>query len=210
MIRENGTPLLVTGGVVFSPNPYSGTETAVRTDEYPFVSMQIAAALARVSGVIQQKGGTYQMQPANGTTLSDLRDRAVVLIGGYNNEWTLRLVQNTPFRLGPVGSPAILDSTHPGRFWKRDHSLPYSAADDYALIGRFHDATTGSLIIVAAGLGRNGTEAAAQFLTDPHYMALLEQRLGHAIGDRNVEAVLKINVIDGKTGAPSLQDVTVW
>jgi hypothetical protein len=41
-------------------------------------------------------------------------------------------------------------------------------------------------------------------------MALLEQRIGHPIGSENLEAVLKINVIDGRTSAPSLQDVTTW
>ena len=210
IIHEKGTPLIVSGGVVFSPNHYSGTETAVKTDDYPFVSIQTASALARVSGLLQERRGGYQMQPANSITLSDLRDRSIVLIGGYNNEWTLRLLQNARFRMGPVAAPAIVDSSHPGRIWKRDHSQPYSSSDDYALIGRFHEATTGSLVVVIAGLGRNGTEAAAQFLTEPSYMDLLEQRLGQRLGDKNVEAVLKISVVQGRTGAPSLEEVTAW
>lgn len=210
ILQEKSMPLIVSGSVVFSPNPYSGTETAVRTDDYPFVSIQTAAALTRVSGLLQQKPGGYQMQPANVVTLSDLRDRSLILVGGYNNEWTLRLVQGRRFHMGSVAAPAILDSGDPGRIWQRDHRLPYASSDDYALIGRFHDATTGGLVVVIAGLGRNGTEAAAQFVTDPHYMDLLEQRLGRRIGNQNLEAVLKINVVQGRTGAPSLEDVIAW
>jgi hypothetical protein len=210
VLHDRGTPLLVPGVVVFSPNPYSGTETATKNTEYPFVSLQVTAATARMSGLLQKNGSPYQMQPANATTLSDLRDRAVILIGAYNNDWTKRLLQDTQFRLDKSATPAIINNANPQQHWQRDHSLPYAASDDYAVFGRFHDKTTGSLIVVVAGLGRNGTEAAAEFVTDPRYMAELESRMGRPISDQNVEAVLKINVVDGRTGAPSLQAVTGW
>jgi hypothetical protein len=210
VLRDRGTSLLVPGVVVFSPNPYSGTETAGKETEYPFVSLQVAAATARLSGLLQKNGSSYQLQPANATTLSDLRDRSVILIGAYNNEWTKRLLQDTRYRLDDKATPAILNTVNPQEHWQRDRSLPYSASDDYAVFGRFRDKTTGSLIVVVAGLGRNGTEAAAEFLTEPRYMTELENRMGRPIGDQNIEAVLKISVVDGRTGAPSLQAVTVW
>jgi hypothetical protein len=61
-----------------------------------------------------------------------------------------------------------------------------------------------------AGVGRNGTEAAAEFVTSPHYMQLLRDQLGKDFNTRNVEAVLKVSVIDGKTGAPSILAVHAW
>jgi hypothetical protein len=210
VLREKKVPLLVSGGVVFSPNLYSGTQTADRSTDYPFLSMQIASAMARVSGLLQKNGSDLQMLPANTTTLSDLRDRPVILIGAYNNEWTVRLSQPLPFRLGPASQPSIVDAAQPAKHWERDHNLPYSSSDDYALIGRYRDQTSGSVTVVVAGLGRNGTEAASQFLTDPHYMQQLEQHLGHRIDDHNLEAVLKINVIQGRTGAPSIMTVHTW
>jgi hypothetical protein len=94
--------------------------------------------------------------------------------------------------------------------WERDSTLPYSGADDYALVARFHDTTTDSWVVVLAGVGRNGSEAAAQFATSPHYMQMLRDQAGTDFTNRNVEAVLKISVIDGKTGAPSIQAVHVW
>jgi hypothetical protein len=209
VLHEKRTPLLVTGANVFSANPYSGTETADRSTDYPFLSMQIAAAMTRVSGQLQRKGSDVEIQSANTTTLSDLRDRPVILVGGYNNDWTVRLVQPLPFRLAPKAQASIMDTSGKAR-WERDHNLPYSAADDFAIIGRYRDQTSGSVTVVLAGLGRNGTEAAAQFVTDPHYMQQLEQHLGHRIDDHNVEAVLKINVIQGKTGAPSIMSVRSW
>jgi hypothetical protein len=88
--------------------------------------------------------------------------------------------------------------------------LPYSNADDYALVARFRDPTTDSWVVVLAGIGRNGTEAAAQFATSQHYLQLLRDRAGTDFSNKNVEAVLKVSVIDGKTGAPSILAVHVW
>ncbi len=62
----------------------------------------------------------------------------------------------------------------------------------------------------AAGLGRNGTEAAADFVASPHYIQLLQDRLGSDFASQNVEVLLKVNVIDGKTGAPSILAVQTW
>ncbi len=97
--------------------------------------------------------------------------------------------------------------------WERNANLPYSSADDYALIARFHDATTDNWVVVLAGVGRNGTEAAAQFATSPHYMQLLRDKVGVDFANKNVEARYRKaggGVIDGKTGAPSILAVHVW
>jgi hypothetical protein len=41
-------------------------------------------------------------------------------------------------------------------------------------------------------------------------MQLLKERFGGDFGSKNVEAVLKVNVIEGKTGAPSILAVHAW
>ena len=92
----------------------------------------------------------------------------------------------------------------------RDTSQPYSSADDYALVARFRDPTIDGWVVVLAGEGRNGTEAAAQFVASPHYMELLKDRIGSGFASRNLEAVLKVSVIEGKTGAPSILAVYSW
>jgi hypothetical protein len=154
---------------------------------------------------------TTQLQPAATTPLTELKEHPMILLGGYNNQWTLRLVRPLRFHFSPdTDSESILDAEHPSVRWQRDPALPYSSADDYALVARFRDSTTDGWVVVLAGVGRNGTEAAAQFATSPHYMQVLRDRAGTDFTNRNVEAVLKVSVIDGKTGAPSIQAVHVW
>jgi hypothetical protein len=210
VLRGPGTTLICSGGVVFEPRNFSGVQTAGKDIEYPFVSMQIAAAIGKVSGLLERGGATVQMQSCAPTPLNEMRERPVVLLGGYNNEWTLRLQNALRYQFAPEANASIIDREDPKVRWVRDRSLPYSSADDYALIARFRDTTTDSMIVVLAGLGRNGTEAAAQFVTSPHYMELLKEQVGNALVDKNIEVVLKISVIEGKTGAPSILKVNVW
>lgn len=202
--------VICTGGVVFNQGTYSGTLTANRDVEYPFISLQNAAAIARVSGQLERYGMSVQLIPSPSTPLTDLREHSIALIGGYNNQWTLRLVDPLRFHFSDEPVQSIIDSKRPQLRFERNTSQPYSSADDYALIARYRDSVTDSWVVVLAGLGRNGTEAAADFATSAHYMLLLRNRLGGSLANRNIEAVLKVNVIDGKTGAPSLVDAYSW
>ncbi len=210
VLSESNTTLICSGGVVFAPERFSGVKTAGRDIDYPFVSMQIATSIAHISGQLERFGKTVQTTSSASTVLTDLRERPVVLLGGYNNVWTMRLLEPLRFRFAPDPAEVIVDRDHPATKWERDRTQPYSSADDYAIIARFHDATTGGIVVIAAGIGRNGTEAAAQFVTSPHYMELLQRQAGIDLADKNIEAVLKVNVIAGKTGAPSIEAVDVW
>lgn len=210
VLDESGTTLICSGGVVFAPERFSGVKTAGRDIDYPFVSMQIATSIAHISGQLERFGENVQTSSSASTVLTDLRERPVVLVGGYNNDWTMRMLEPLRFRFLPGQTEAIVDRDHPAAKWERDPTQPYSSADDYAVVARFHDATTGGILVIVAGIGRNGTEAAAHFVTSPSYMELLRRRVGGSLADKNIEAVLKVRVIDGKTGAPSIEAVDAW
>jgi hypothetical protein len=212
VLHDQSSVMVCIGGSVFSQTHTSGVATATKEVDYPFVSMQSVSAVAQLSALLASNGGaTTQLQGAATTPLTELKEHPVILLGAYNNQWTLRLVQALRFHFAPAeAGEAIVDAAHPGVHWQRDETLPYSSADDYALLARFHDTTTDSWVVVLAGVGRNGTEAAAQFATSPHYMQLLRDKAGTDFANRNVEAVLKVSVIDGKTGAPSILAAQVW
>ncbi|HKN21262.1 MAG TPA: hypothetical protein VJX73_07595 [Terracidiphilus sp.] len=213
VIRDQHTVILCTGSSAFKPDNYSGVITADRTIEYPFVSMQAASAISQISSTLEHSGAATQLVPSATTSLPDLREHSVILLGGYNNDWTLRLLQPLRFHFlpySPSGEEIIVDQTKPQAHWERDTSQPYSSADDYALVARFRDPTIDGWVVVLAGEGRNGTEAAAQFVASPHYMELLKASIGSGFASRNLEAVLKVSVIEGKTGAPSILAVYSW
>jgi len=209
-LHGTATPVICVGGNVFNDNKFSGTMTAGKDIDYPFVSMQLASAIARVGGLLERNGASYQILASTSTPLNDLREHPVVLLGGYNNPWTMRLLRSNRFQFSPEPSEAIVDRDHPGHHWIRDKSKPYASTDDYGLIARFRDSTTGSIVVVLAGLGRNGTEAAAQFATSPQYMQLIKARLDENPKNTNLEVVIKVSVIDGRTGSPSIEEAYLW
>jgi hypothetical protein len=211
LIGDQHTVLVCSGGTTIVPNTLPGFTTANKNTDYPYVSLQIASSVAQLSALLERNGATTELRAAAFTPLTDLRERPVIMLGGYNNQWTLRSLQPLRFHFSPEADAAIVDETQPQTRWVRDHSLPYSSADDYALVARFRDVATDNWVIALAGVGRNGTEAATQFATTPRYMQLLRDQIGGAdFANRNVEVVLKVNVIEGKTGAPSIQQVYVW
>jgi hypothetical protein len=210
ILHDGRSVVVCTGGSVFDQNNFSGVMTAGKNIDYPFVSMQSASAIAQISGKLERSGATTQLVFAGSEPLTELREHSVALIGGYNNEWTMRLLQPLRFYFPPEPIEAIVDQQHPEVHWARDKSLPYSSGDDFALVARFRDPTIDGWVVVVAGLGRNGTEAAAQFATSSHYLKLLRDQIGGDFSNRNIEAVLKVRVIDGKTGAPSILAVQAW
>jgi len=212
VLHDQSALMICMGGSVFSQTHTSGVATATKDVDYPFISIQSAAAATQLSALLERSGGVAtQLRSSATTPLTELREHPVILLGGYNNEWTLRLLQPLRFHFSSAADGEwIVDSLHPGMHWERDPTLPYSSADDYALVARFHDATTDSWVVALAGIGRNGTEAAAQFVSSPHYMQLLRDKVGGDFSNRNVEVVLKVSVVDGKTGAPAIVDSTVW
>jgi hypothetical protein len=212
--HDRGTILLCAGGNTLAPSQGAGLITADKATAYPYFSLQTAMSIERLSSFIERNGATSSFNFAASTPLPDLHSHPIVLLNAYNNQWTLRLVDPLRFHFSPdtgvISEQSIVDRNSPGAVWKRNPSLPESDTDDYALIARFWDTVTDNWVLVLAGLGRNGTDAASQFATSSHYTQLLRDRMGGDLGNKNIEVVLKVNVIDGKTGPPTIVATHLW
>jgi hypothetical protein len=209
-IHASPNPAIIClGAMVRSANTPSGMAMAAREDDHPFTSMATAVVLAELSNLFSKSHTNYIVQPTSSTTLTDMRERPVILIGAYDNEWTGRLQNDLRYRFAPGPARQIYDAINPSITWTRPASLPLKQEDDYAIVGRFHSKLTDNLIVLIAGIGKNGTEAAARFVTAPRYMDLLNQQ-SKDWASKNVEVVLKVKVIDGENGAPSIEAVYVW
>ena len=100
-------------------------------------------------------GVRTQLIASQWTTLTDLREHSVTMLGGYNNQWTMRVTEPLRFHFLPDPQLTIVDGMQPQVTWKRDQSVPYSSADDYALVARFRDATSRRM---GRGAGRAGPQ----------------------------------------------------
>ena len=190
--------------------------TITLDDKLLTVVIDDVSSLIGIAGILQHSGRAYRVQGQSATSLTDLRRGPSVLIGAYDNNWTLRLT--SPLRFHFANNPEmtrywIEDRTNPGaREWvlERSQQLQTETYRDYAIVARFLDPNTDRFVLVAAGIARGGTVAAGEFLVDSHHIDEMAQRLPSDWSRRNVEIVLETQVIDGRSGPPRVAAVHVW
>lgn len=180
---------------------------------WPAVSWSDAVELTRITEMLTRRNKSFMLRSSENVTLADLRNGPVILLGVLENSWTLRLVSKLRFRPRMDFASQkmwIEDSQHPER---RDWSAPWGAAyseshDDYSLVTRTVDPLSGQVSIVIGGLGLHASRAAGEFVTNPDYMNSLSSSLRDP--NRNVQIVLKINVIKGEAGPPQIIGTYYW
>ena len=106
----------------------------------------------------------------------------------------------------------ILDRQDPSnRSWVLDPSIPYSNfTRDYAVVSRFLDPLTEKMVVVVGGMGRDGTIAAGEFVTEPRYLEMLASRAPRNWERKNLQVVLATDVINGNTGPPRILATYFW
>jgi hypothetical protein len=189
------------------------TKQQVLHDNLTAVVMDDLYAVIKVATYLEQNHKRFSLRGEGSTTLMDLRNGPTVFIGAYDNQWTLRLLK--PLRFHFVNDPSmahfgIVDSTaKTPTTWVVDRAQQIATNNyrDYAIVARFTDSTTGKLAVVVAGVGRGGTIAAGELLTDP---ALLAPVLRTAGDKRNIELVLSTPIIGGEPGPPRVEAAYAW
>ena len=136
-----------------------------------------------------------------------------MLIGAFDNSWTLRVTQDLPFGFEPgAGGGRIIDRRSGGRrSWSVRRSGPNQALErDYAVVARFHDKVTGQPVIVLAGILGQGTQAAGEVVSSSAYLDAVLQQAPRNWDKLNLEAVIGTRVIGGHPGPPTVEAVVTW
>jgi len=169
--------------------------------------------LTRTAAALETRHKAFRVLPASEASFAQLREGPIVLIGGFDNIWTLRVTQKLRFGFeSKDGVAIIVDRKSPKQTsWATAWDLPYQKLSrDYAIVARIHDNTTGQPVIVAAGISEEGTEAAGEILYNPVYLDSLIAKLPSNWEQLNMEAVIETQVIEGHPGPPSILAVETW
>jgi hypothetical protein len=169
--------------------------------------------LTRTAAALETRHKAFRVMPASVASFAQLREGPIVLIGAFDNIWTLRVTQKLRFGFeSKDGVALIVDRKSPKQTsWATAWDLPYEKlARDYAIVARFHDSTTGQPVMIAAGISEEGTEAAGEILYNPVYLDSLLARLPSNWEQMNMEAVIETQVIQGHSGPPNVLAVETW
>jgi hypothetical protein len=222
-----GPVLLAVGDV---PNGPPTLSVPTGDQEYPIPIVQKtpsqivpfgdAVTIARVTGTLESRGKNVIIRREVASSFSDLREGAVVLIGAFNNEWSLRLTRQLRYSLALDSDKHLIyikDARNPSsRSWSwatnlpRDHqgSAGHQVLQDYALVSRIWNSDTGHVVIVIGGLYTYGTEAAGEFLTNPQLMQEVARAVPLADRHRTLQIVLATTVTDDAAGPPRIVAVS--
>jgi hypothetical protein len=169
--------------------------------------------LARSIAPLVPKNGEFRVMAASDTGFAQLREGPFVLIGAFDNPWTMRIAQDLPigFEYDNHVRKVVDRTSSPKRVWTLQWQVPgKSLARDYAVVARLHDKVTGEPVIILAGILGEGTEAASEVVSNQAYLDALLQKAPKNWDQLNLEAVIEANVIEGHPGPPTVVAVQTW
>jgi hypothetical protein len=212
----NSALLCVGGGQTNPAVPTDPMMTLSDFERQPSRRMHVsdAMALAEVAGLLQSNRKPYRiLNRAGATSFKELQSGPFILIGGMNNEWTLRLTAGLRFSFerGPNGA-RVADKQNPSNIaWTVDFATPISEFNrDYAIISRVRDPKTEQPAVIVAGIGSWGTQAAAEFVTNPEHLKKLEAVAPRHWEQNNLQVLVATDVIRGSSGPPRVLAAYFW
>jgi hypothetical protein len=183
------------------------------------ISVDDAAVLGTMAGLLGRKGVSFRVAGAEQTSLADIRRQPVILIGAVGNKWTIALSKDLPYRievanpLGPYEPPiaSIVGAGQPaGSPWRIDFSIPLSAwKNDYAIVAKIDDATTGVPVMIEAGLGNDGSLTASELIASDNLTTELKDA-PQCSRKSNFEVVIETDIIGREPGPPHILRLKCW
>jgi hypothetical protein len=173
--------------------------------------------LTRLALLVQSKKHPIQLRREDRATFAELQQGSTILIGAFNDTWTMRLSDIGRYGFEHEGTKYwIVDRQNQGaRQWGIDLDLRSSQGkldlhEDFAIVSRVLNQRTGKMLVTVGGLYGFGTQAAGQFLTDPKYLTKFAASLKSGWESKNLQLVIRTEVIDGTPGPPEQIASWVW
>jgi len=197
------------------PLPLNPDETLSWSDLYIYSDYGVSAgdvyAAVSLSELMGKIGKPSQVRIGTNYSFEDLRNSPAVVVGGFNNKWTMQLTSTLRFAFIEDGDQFMIREQSPGaRAWKTKLGSRGETTEDFAIVARLLDSKTGQFTVATAGIGPNGTQAAGEFVANPKY---LEEGLRNAPPDwqtKNLEVVLQTTVTDSIAGPPRAVATYFW
>jgi hypothetical protein len=175
------------------------------------VAVGDAYSAVRISGLLGQMGKPSQVRIGTNYSFEDLRNSPDVIIGAFNNKWTMQIAPSLHFAfVEDNGNYMIREQVPNGRVWRANLLPSEQFGDDFAVVARLLDSKTGQFTVVAAGLTSSGTQSAGEFVSNPDF---IEKGLRAVPADwqkRNMELVLQTTVTDSTAGPPQVVAAYYW
>jgi hypothetical protein len=173
-----------------------------------FVTLGDVSANVRVSSLLTHFDHPFDLRSGGDVAFGDLRDSPVILIGAFNNTWTLKMTGDLPFVFG--SGLTIREVSGTGRQWSPAFDSEGKVKMDYALVVRLPHSKAGGSLITIAGITQSGTRAAAELITSTAGIKLLARSLPEGWNSKDLEFVLETKVVNDIPTDPRIIAYRSW
>jgi hypothetical protein len=178
--------------------------------DYGVAAGDVHAAVA-LSVLLGRIDKPMQLRIGSNYTYEDLRNSPAVVIGGFNNKWTMQLTSNLHYAFLEDHEKYMIREQGPdGKIWRTQLNDDGDTVEDFGIVSRLVNAGTGQFTVAVAGVGPMGTQAAGEFVSNGRY---LEEGLRRAPVDweeGNLEIVVGTKVTDSVSGPPRVVAEYYW
>jgi hypothetical protein len=176
------------------------------------VTLPYLNTILNLYSLLERKGKPPQLRTGSELSLTDLQNHAVISLGAYQNPWTLEKSAGWRyiFHYERTAS-SVRDQAQPGREWKIPGTYPWvKQSVDYAIISRVFDPLTGNVFLALAGITGFGSQAAAEFLTNPLYWREFARSAPRGWQKKNLQIVLETVLVETTPNPPKVLAMHFW
>jgi len=165
----------------------------------------------RIAGLLNRINKENQLRIGNASSFEDLRSSPAVIVGAFSNRWTLEMTSSLRFVFGEQNDVFwIEDRNTPGKRWLCKLGPRREVIEDFGIVTRLLDSKTGQPVIALAGITAPGSDAAAQLISDPGYLAAGLKSAPPDWKKKNMQFVVKTEVVDSVAGPPQVVASYFW
>lgn len=192
--------------VDLAPNQTLGAKDLLSSSN-SYVTTGDVSACSAIVAMLVRHSKSYEMRYASDISPGDLRVAPTILIGAFNNPWTLNVTDSLRYTFERGDS--IQDRIDRKRSWTVHQSADgLITTDDYAIITRLVNSDTGQILITAAGIGQYGTQAASEFVSSPQRIRDFAAQAPANWAQKNLQIVLHVKVVQDTPA--SVETAAIW
>jgi hypothetical protein len=173
-----------------------------------FVTLGDLSANVRVASLLAIHKKSFDMRSGEDVAFSDLHDSPSLLIGAFNNRWTLQLTGDLPFVFD--SGLTIRDRSDKSRSWTPTYSQDGAVILDFAIVTRLPHSKTDQPLITIAGITQSGTRAAADFITSPQLLNDFLNAAPKNWANKRMQVVLQTKVVNNIPTTPIVVASRFW
>jgi hypothetical protein len=175
-----------------------------------FLTIGDLSANVRVASLLALHRKRFDLRCGEDVAFGDLRQSPAILIGAFNNSWTMELTGDLPIAFQRLGTMTIREQGNQTRVWTPTFTSEAKVSIDYAVVTRMPHSKTGQALVTIGGMTQAGTQAAADFITDPEQLKKLAAILPQDWDQKNLQFVLQTRVVNNLPTAPVIVATKSW